>query len=240
MEASRRWFPQSRHVGRLLVVPLIALALAACDDGSERARPTAVAGASRVRLSQVTDGATPPVHIDIFAPEQNDIAGIGGAGWFIDIAIDFPNTFSLSQTGFTAFQVTGPLGHNNIPPWPGVSAPGKDDRLPGLVVLCSTSKIGAGPGQNLANLFNLTGVTNRDASEIELWDTWLIGAPVCGAGTRSTLFLAMVADTNQDGILNDAPDVVPDANGDGRIDASDVKALGIISNLVVVEFTIAP
>ena len=28
-----------------------------------------------------------------------------------------------------------------------------------------------GPGTNLANLFNLTGVTNRNARETELWDT---------------------------------------------------------------------
>jgi len=48
---------------------------------------------------------------------------------------------------------------------------------------------GAGSGQNLANLFNLTGVTDMSDNETELWDTWIVGAPNFGVNTESTIYL---------------------------------------------------
>ncbi|MER3428291.1 MAG: hypothetical protein C4334_09345 [Pyrinomonas sp.] len=109
-----------------------------------------------------------------------------------------------------------------------------------MVVLLSTTRLGAGPGQNLANLFNLTGITNLEEGKTELWDTWIVGAPFFGVNTQSTLYVAVVDDLNGDGIYNDAPDVVPDSNGDGTIDERDLEALGLASKVEKVMFFINP
>jgi hypothetical protein len=53
------------------------------------------------------------------------------------------------------------------------------------------------------------------------------------------LRVAVAADRNKDGIYNDAPAVVPDANHDGRINAADLKAYGVASNIVAVPFRIS-
>ncbi|HEY9468446.1 MAG TPA: hypothetical protein VIQ76_02415, partial [Propionibacteriaceae bacterium] len=149
---------------------------------------------------------------------------------------------NLQQAGFSGLQLTGPAGHNNIAPFPGTFSTGQDDRLPGLVVLTSTTNNTlpgfAGPGTNLANLFNLTGITNRDKKETELWDTWIVGAAIAGQNVNTTLTVAVIDDLNHDGIFNDAPNVVPDLNHDGRIDANDLKLLGVTSNIVTVPFRI--
>ena len=183
-----------------------------------------------------------PVDISVFAPEQGDNAGIAGTGWFVDMEVDFNNT-PLANTGFNGLQLTGPAGHNNIPPAPGLFGTGRDDKMPGLVVLTSTTSSTlpgfSGPGTNLAGLFNLTGVTNRTPEETELWDTWLVGAPVAGSNVDTTLTVAEVADLNHDGVYNDAPNVVLDMNGDGRVDAKDLKVLGVASNIVRVPFHIS-
>jgi hypothetical protein len=110
--------------------------------------------------------------------------------------------------------------------------------FPGLVVLLSSSTVGAGAGQNLANLFNIIGVTDRDRSlsrDTEVWATWIIAAPKFGdAGklTNSRLLVAVV-----DGR---APNVVTDQNGDGVIDEKDLEAMGfrIISGVEKRHFTV--
>ena len=112
-----------------------------------------------------------------------------------------------------------------------------------MVVLTSTTITNAakgfsGPGTNLANLFNLTGVTNRDKHGTELWDTWIVGAPIAGQDVDTTLTVAVVDDLNHNGIYDDAPDVVTDQNGDGRIDLLDLKAIGVASNIETVKFHI--
>jgi hypothetical protein len=182
-----------------------------------------------------------PVHIEVFAPEQGHNAGIAGTGWFVDMEVAFKA--NLASTGFNGLQLTGPAGHANIAPAPGLFGTGHDDKMPGLVVLTSTTSSTlpgfSGPGTNLAGLFNLTGVTNRTPEETELWDTWIVGAPVAGSGVDTVLTVAVVKDRNHDGIYNDAPDVVTDANGDGRINARDLKALGVASNVVRVPFHIS-
>jgi hypothetical protein len=184
-----------------------------------------------------------PVRIEVFAPERGANAGANGFGWFVDMEVDFLG-MNLHQAGFSGLQLTGPAGHNNIPPFPGLFSPGQDDRMPGLVVLTSTT-VGAnvnpmfsGPGTNLANLFNITGITNRDNKETELWDTWIVGAAIAGQNVNTTLTVAEIDDLNHDGVFNDAPSVVPDLNHDGRIDAQDLKLLGVASNIVTVPFRI--
>ena len=183
-----------------------------------------------------------PVDISVFAPDQGANAGIAGTGWFVDMEVDFDHT-PLADTGFNGLQLTGPAGHNNIPPAPGLFGVGKDDKMPGLVVLTSTTSSTlpgfSGPGTNLAGLFNLTGVTNRTPEETELWDTWLVGAPVAGSNVDTTLTVAEVADLDHNGKYDDAPNVVLDQNGDGRVDAKDLKILGVASNIVKVPFHIS-
>ncbi len=184
-----------------------------------------------------------PVEVDVEAPNRGHRVGIGGRGWFVDLQIEF-NT-PLASTGFTVnpdgtpgFQITGPGPHNNVPPMPGTFGPGPDDRLPGLIVLLTTTTVGAGPCMNLANLFNLTGVSDLRDDEAEIWDTWIIGAPNFGVDTPSTLFVAVADDLDGDGIYNDAPFAVPDVDGDGICTQADLMAYGVASNIEQVHFYI--
>ncbi len=176
--------------------------------------------------------ATPPVNVTVFSPREGDIAGKESRGFFVDLALRYP---SVASSG-ASFQLTGPGTHQNQAPFPGAFAPGVDEKLPGLIVLVSTSTLGARNAQNLANLFNLTGFTNQKTNEI--WDTWLVGASVFGKNVHSVLRVAVAADKNRDGVYNDAPAVVPDANRDGRINAVDLKAYGVASNIAIVPFEI--
>ncbi len=100
--------------------------------------------------------ASPPVNVTVFAPRKGDIAGKDSKGFLVDLAVRYP---SLASSG-ADFQLTGPGAHQNQAPFPGAFAPGVDEKLPGLIVLLSTSTIGARNAQNLAGLFNLTGFTN--------------------------------------------------------------------------------
>ena len=178
------------------------------------------------------------VKIEMFAPAKGDHVGIGGKGWFVDLAIGYEAP--LAATGFTGFQLTGPAAHNNVAPFPGTFSAGKDDRLPNLVVLLSTTTVGAGAGQNLANLFNLTGVTDLSDDETELWDTWIVSAPNFGVNTESTIYVAVVDDLNGNGVYDDAPSVVPDSDLDGDVDEKDLKALGLASKVEKAAFFINP
>jgi hypothetical protein len=179
-----------------------------------------------------------PVHVSMFAPANGDHVGIGGRGWLVDLAIHYGG--ALDATGFSGFQLTGPAGHNAIAPFPGLFSVGVDERLPGLIVLLSATTVGAGGCQNVANLFNLTGVTDVANDGVELWDTWLVGAPNFGVNTDSTIYVAVSRDLNEDGIYNDAPNVVPDADGDGICNANDLKAFGVASNIAKSRFFINP
>jgi hypothetical protein len=209
-----------------------AVVLGATSASGANAAPTAAAAASH---------RAKPVQVEVFAPERGDNAGTAGFGWFVDTELTFRGK-SLQQTGFNGLQLTGPGVHNNAAPFPGAFSPGRDDRTPGLVVLTSTTNDTlagfSGPGTNLANLFNLSGVTNRSAHETELWDTWIVGAPIAGQNVDTTLTVAVVDDLNHDGVYNDAPNVVNDVDHDGRIDAHDLEALGVASNIVTVPFRI--
>ena len=176
------------------------------------------------------------VNIELLAPAKGDRVGIDGKGWFIDIAVQFEG--DVETSGFTTNQITGPGVHNNAAPFPGTFSPGVDDRLPGLIVLVSTTTIGAGSCQNLANLFNLTGVTNVNDDEVEIWDTWIVGAPLFGLATKSKTLVAIASDLNGDGIYNDAPASIPDANNDGKCNKYDLRAYGVASNIAKSKFYI--
>ena len=191
------------------------------------------AGASGKPTAYGREAPTPPVNVTVFSPRPGDVAGKESKGFFVDLALRYPSSASSGA----GFQLTGPTAHQNQAPFPGGFAPGIDEKLPGLIVLLSTSTVGAKNAQNLANLFNLTGFTNQTTNEI--WDTWIVGAPSFGRNVRSVLRVAVAADKNKDGIYNDAPAVVPDANRDGRINAVDLKAYGVASDIVAVPFRIS-
>lgn len=170
------------------------------------------------------------------------MAGLGGRGFLVDLKATFHNS-TLSETG-AGLELTGPGGHQTSPPFPSPFGVGPDDKFPGLIVLLSTSTVGVGPGQNLAGLFNIVAVTNRDEEATDISATWIIGAPVFGASPanpgpiESTLLVAVAADLNGDGTFNDAPAVIADLNGDGVIDEKDLKLLGVASNIKKVKFFI--
>jgi hypothetical protein len=192
----------------------------------------AVTAASGATAAAGKRAATTPVDVQVFAPRPGDAVGKQSKGFLVDLAVRYP---SVAASG-ADFQLTGPQIHQNQAPFPGAFAAGVDEKLPGLIVLLSTSTVGARNAQNLANLFNLTAFTNQKTNEI--WDTWIIGNPSFGKNVRSVLRVAVAADKNGDGIYNDAPARVPDANSDGRITAVDLKAFGVASNIAVVPFEI--
>jgi hypothetical protein len=191
-----------------------------------------VAASATAAYGKKASKASTAVAVQVFSPHKDDIAGKQSKGFLVDLALRYP---SLPSSG-ADFQLTGPTTHQNQAPFPGVFAPGVDEKVPGLIVLLSTSTVGARNAQNLANLFNVTGFTNQKTNEI--WDTWIVGTPSFGQNVRSVLRVAVAADKNNDGIYNDAPAVVPDSNHDGRINAIDLKAYGVASNIAVVPFQI--
>jgi hypothetical protein len=207
---------------RKLLVTFYAIAFAAA----------AATGATAATGKHASAKATPAARVQVFAPRPGDTAGKASKGFFVDLAVQYP---SLASSG-ADFQLTGPTTHQNQAPFPGAFSAGVDEKVPGLIVLLSTTTVGAKNAQNLANLFNLTGFTNQNTNEI--WDTWIVGAPSFGKNVRSVLRVAVAADKNKDGIYNDAPAVVPDANGDGHINAVDLTAYGVASNIVAIPFRI--
>ena len=172
--------------------------------------------------------------IKVFAPGKGDVAGVGSRGFLVDMAVQF-NT-DLAGTG-ASLELTGPGPLQNAGPFPGTFSLGANlDHFPGLVVLLSSTTVGSGPGHNVANLFNINGVTNQDAAGTEIWSTWIIGAPNAfgkvGEKTPSRLFVAVVEGT--------APDVVSDMDNNGVYDKKDLKLMGykVISNTPQVDFVV--
>ena len=174
------------------------------------------------------------VLITVFAPGKGDVAGIGSRAFLVDMALQFDG--DLASTGVTP-ELTGPGALQNAGPFPGTFGLGANkDHFPGLVVLLSSTVVGAGAGQNISNLFNINTVTNRDASGTEIWSTWIAGNANSfgrvGENTPSRLFIAVV-----EGV---APDIVKDMDGNGILDKKDLKLMGykVISNTPKVDFVV--
>ena len=160
------------------------------------------------------------VELQVFAPKDGTLAGVAGRGWFVDLRARFDGDFASTGVSIR----TSPVDAN---------AP---SAFPGLVVLVSSAKAGA--GKNFAKAFNIIGVTDRDeatGNDTEIWATWIIGAANFGdAGTltESRLFVAVV-----DGV---APDAVTDMNHDGIFDEKDLELMGfdVISSVVKRHFIV--
>ena len=212
-----------------MTTKLKALALGAAATAALAA---IVAGGATSASAAKPKPVNTPVQVSVLSPRAGDVAGRESRGFFVDLALRYP---SLAASG-AGFQLTGPTAHLNQAPFPGAFGPGVDEKVPGLIVLLSTATIGARSGQNLANLFNLTGFTNQRTNEI--WDTWIVGAASFGRNVKTVLRVAVAADKNKDGVYNDAPAAVPDANRDGRINGVDLTAYGVASNIVAVPFEI--
>lgn len=172
--------------------------------------------------------------LTIFAPGADDVAGVSSRGFLVDLAVDFEG--SLAETGASS-ELTGPGVLQNAGPFPGTFSLGANkDHFPGLVVLLSSTTIGAGAGQNVSNLFNIVAVTNRTPTNTEIWGTWIVGAKnafgVEGQMTPSRLFVTVVKGV--------APDVITDMNGDGKYDAKDLNLMGykVISKSRHVDFVV--
>jgi hypothetical protein len=180
------------------------------------------------------------VGVQILTPTSGSNAGTGGKGWMVDLVATYP---TVAASGFTGPQLTGPAAHASTAPFPGTFSTGADEHLPGLVVLGSTTTSSvagfSGPGTNLANLFNLTSLIDQKKNSATIQDTWIVGAPILGSNTDTTLTVAIVNDLNHDGVYNDAPATVPDANHDGQITASDLRALGVVGSVQTVRLHLA-
>src|ERR671932_2128608 len=181
----------------------------------------AVAGSVVGTLAAQADGGS-GAHADVtvWVPRSGDVAGLASRGFVVDLSARFKGDLAAT---LASLELTGPGAHQNTAPLGGSFGVGAADHFPGLVVLLSSSKVGAGAGQNLANEFNITGVTDRPSTdETEIWATWIIGAQNAfgsvGEQTRSRLFVAVVAGT--------APGVVRDLDGNGVFDEQDLTGMG--------------
>ena len=173
-------------------------------------------------------------YIKVFAPGKGDVAGIGSRAFLVDLSVQFNG--DLASTGVSP-ELTGPGPLQNAGPFPGTFSLGANhDHFPGLVALLSSTLVGAGPGNNVANLFNINTVTNQSTTGTEVWSTWIVGAPNAfghvGEKTPARLFVAAV-----DGVT---PDVVIDMDGNGVFNKKDLELMGykVISNTPKVDFVI--
>jgi len=154
--------------------------------------------------SQATGSA--PIQVTVFSPEPGEVAGIAGAGYIVDLALDAAHGHNDDLVGSVRF----------IAPTDPAFGPGANLAVPGLVVLLSTTKAFSGPQTNLANLFQITTVETVNHDQKEVWSTWLVGKPIAGVDVDSTLKVYVVK--------GQAPNVVP----------GDTSNLDIISNVVTV------
>lgn len=203
----------------------------------------AVASVAVLAPSALADGSDKgrAARVEVLTPRPGTSTGIEGKAWMLDLNVRYRD--GLKAAGWTGPQLTGPEKHNNVPPAAGTFSPGKDDKLPGVVVLLSTTaadKPGfSGPGTNLANLFNVTAIAEQGRRGSTIADSWLVGGAFFGMNTDTVLTVAVVDDLDHNGVLDDAPATVPDADGNGIVDARDLKALGVASNIETVRFRIA-
>lgn len=218
--------PRTRRLGVAVLAAAGSVVIGLASGG-----PPAADG-HKSRASSAAGGGA--AEIEMLAPENGDRAGLGSRGWFVDLEVEFD--VPLERTGFMGLQLTGPGAHNDTAPFPGTFSMGRDDRFRGLIVLVKTNQAGA--GKNVANLFNLMGVTDRDRDSAEIWDTWIVGAPNFGRNVDSTVYAAIAADRNGNGVFDDAPDEVADQDGDGDVDRRDLKAFGVASNIEEADFVI--
>src|SRR5262249_51545081 len=211
---------------RVLCVVLTCL-LSSCigqSDSAPGSNHTALGSASptAARLADDVTDSGGGANLHVFVPKNGDRAGVGSRAFLVDLVARIDG--DLAATGATP-ALSGPGAHANTAPLPGSTGAGHNPEFPSLVTLLSARGPAAtfGPGKNLANLFNIVAVTNRESDRTEIWSTWIIGRPnvfgTVGKDTDTTVFIAVVDGT--------APDDIVDENNDGVFDEKDLEAMGI-------------
>jgi len=195
--------------------------------------------------------------VQFYSPLPRSVVGVGGRFYIVAInvitadsrLVAYPEvsinpTVRINATTLVAFTANytarGPVDGVSIGAGPPVFAPGKNEALPGLVVIFNNTPAAlGGPGRNLANVFQFTGFQDRlelggRALYRFIQTIWIVGAPAWCGWTKAVA--AVISDRDGNGVLDDAPDAVSDVNGDGAIDERDLEALGVVSNIAVVVF----
>ncbi len=212
--------------------------------------------------SMVVAADSEKVRIRVFTPLEDDLAGVNSRGFVVDLRFKF--TGDLESTGVTVTEPEEETEEDEEDEEEGsiigVDCAAKDSEFganpnfPGLVVLLSSSKVGAGAGQNLANLFDFIGVSHRNQEDesgtendargttsTHIWTTWYVITEdefgTVGEIEPSTLFVAVVDGTAFD---LETPDIVEDMNDDGKLTRKDLKRMGyrVISEVQLVKFDV--
>lgn len=198
-----------------------------------------------------------PLIVQFYSPLQGSSVGVGGRFYLVAVnvfsadprLVAYPEisinpTVRINATLVVAFTsnytARGPVEGVSAGAGAPVFGLGKNEALPGLVVIFNnTPPALGGPGRNLANLFQFTGFQDRlDIGGRTVYryvqTVWQVGAPLWCGWTKAVA--AIVADKNDNGLLDDAPDTLPDLNGDGVVDERDLALFGVASNIAVVTF----
>lgn len=180
------------------------------------------------------------VRIRVFTPREDDLTGTDGTRFVVALRFKFPG--DLASTGVTLpglepEQETADDPQSVIAVDSSLESSeyGANPNFPGLVVLLSNNKSGA--GHNLASLFTQLSVSHRKyadedeedeeaegeagAAGTHVWTSWLVDSVdefgTVGEIERATLLVAVVE--------GDAPDVVEDMNEDGKLTRKDLKLM---------------
>ncbi len=195
--------------------------------------------------------------VQFYSPHPRSVVGVGGRFYIVAINIitSDPRLVAYPEisinpivrinatlaVAFTAnYTARGPVDGVSIGAGPPVFGFGKNEALPGLVVIFNnTPAAQGGPGRNLANIFQFTGFQDKlDLGGRTVYrfiqTIWIVGAPAWCGWTKA--IAAIISDRDGNGLLDDAPDTVPDVNGDGVIDERDLAAHGVASNIASVIF----
>lgn len=182
-----------------MLAALLALVTASgCSSSKSPKRTTTSSTTSTVPATEVTAQA--------FSPEKGSVQGFAGTGMVVDLAFR-----SRDAGGLDARPRLGIAGK-----------PGRNAEFPGLVVtLSTTSQTLGGPATNLADLFQIIGVSKLEDGSSEVWATWTNAKPLFGVDVDSVLEAYVVR--------GEAPATLPE----GR------TGVEVVSNVISVPFHIA-
>jgi hypothetical protein len=215
LEAYFSWFIGSAgfgsNVNSTVTVFFLNSTAPAKYTGDPKSDPSVISNVDTVEFFIFGDAASnttapssmaTPLSINVFTPRADEVVGINGSGWMIDMVIvnnDVNANYFAPSNGYKA------LYHDNlIDPLfkPGVVS----EAVPGLVVLSNTSTLPGGGSTNLANLFQINAVTSVKNSVItEYWCTWFVGSAFAGTNQPSALTIFLVNGTAPTNITGPMP-----------------------------------
>lgn len=201
-----------------------------------------------------------PVKLKVFRPLNGDVAGYDARGFVTSAAFQFPGDLTTTGLGVginpvtslpqSYAELTGPGVIQQKPPYHGTFSVGVNEHFLGLVVLQDTARFNLrttpqlGAFQyttdnlvdikNIADLFEITALQNQTSKGTEVWTDWLQGGSA-NFGPLDQVTESKITVTVVEGI---APVAVVDANGDGKINAKDLPAMGykVLSNTITRTF----